>query len=324
MLAAARSEHRRPGPLVVIDAATVRALLSHAAAYGAVRDAMIALSAGRVRQLLRSFVGLEHGGTFALMPAAFDGGVFGAKLVSVATGPDGKRSHQGLVVLFDGEDGAPICVADAAEITALRTAAASAVATDALARPEAKVLAILGTGLQAKEHAAAIAATRDLSEIKLWGRSAERSSALAQGMTLETGVPVRAMLDVDSAVAGADIICTVTSACEPILKGDQITPGIHLNIVGSSGPEPVEIDEALVAKSRFFVDHVEHVRAHGAEYLRAVAKGAIAEDHIAGEIGAVLSGAPGRRSREEVTIYKSLGHAVQDLAAAAWLYERLK
>ena len=309
---------------MVIDAATVRAQLSHAAAYDAVRDAMIALSGGRVRQLLRSFIGLESGGTFALMPAALDGGVFGAKLVSVITGPDGRRSHQGVVVLFDGEDGAPICVADAAEITALRTAAASAVATDALARPDANVLAILGTGLQAQEHAAAVAAARDLSEIRIWGRSTDRSRALAQLITLETGVPVRVAADVATAVSGADIVCTVTSARDPILKGDQIGPGVHINVVGSSGPGPAEIDDALVAKSRFFVDHAEHVRAHGAEYLRALANGEIAEDHIAGEVGAVLVGAAGRTSPEEVTIYKSLGHAVQDLAVAAWLYERLK
>lgn len=325
VLATAHSNLQANGPLVVIDAATVRRLLTYDAASEVVREAMIALSQGRVRQTLRSFLGLENGGTFAIMPAAFDGGVFGAKLVSVITDADGRRQHQGLVVLFDGEGGAPVCVADAAEITAIRTAAASAVATEALARADAHVLAILGTGLQAQEHAAAIAGSRGLSEIRIWGRSADRSRVLAQRLALETGVSVRSAADVTSAVAGADIVCTVTSAREPILRGDQIGPGVHLNVVGSSGPGPAEIDDALVAKSRFFVDHAEHVRVHGAEYLRALAKGVIAEDHIQGEIGEVLSNVkPGRASDDEVTIYKSLGHAVQDLAVTRWLYERLK
>lgn len=328
MVAAARADMTAWGSdrLVVLDAAHVRSALSHDAAYEAVRAAMIELSSGRVRQLLRSFIGMEPGRAFALMPAAFDGrGVFGAKLVSVTTDPTGARAHQGLVVLFDGESGAPVCVADAAEITAIRTAAASAVATDALARPDAKVLAILGTGLQAQEHLAAIASSRDLTEARIWGRSPDRARAVARRMTLEIGVPVHAASDVGAAVAGADIVCTVTCASEPILKGGQIGPGVHLNVVGSSGPGPAEIDETLVAKSRFFVDHAEHVRVHGGEFLRALAKGAIGEDHIAGEIGEVLAGSkPGRASPDEVTIYKSLGHAVQDLAVAAWLYERAK
>jgi ornithine cyclodeaminase/alanine dehydrogenase-like protein (mu-crystallin family) len=312
--------------LVVLDAAHVRASLSHEAAYDAVRSAMIELSSGRVRQHLRSFLGLEPGRTFAMMPAAFEGrGVFGAKLVSVTTDAAGARAHHGLVVLFDGESGQPVCVADAAAVTAIRTAAASAVATEALARWDAKVLAVLGTGLQSQEHIAAIASTRELSEVRVWGRSPERARALARRMTLETGVPVRAAADVERAVAGADIVCTITSAEDPILSGEQIGPGVHLNIVGSSGPGPAEIDEALVAKSRYFVDHAEHARVHSGDLLRALAKGAIGEDHIQGEIGEVLSGAkPGRTSDNEITIYKSLGHAVQDLAVAQWLYERAK
>lgn len=326
MLATARTVEGTGGPLVAIDAATVRRTLSHEAAYDAVRGAMIALSAGQVRQLLRSFIGLETGGTFAIMPAAFDGaGVFGAKLVSVVTGDDGRRAHQGLVVLFDGVSGAPVCVTDAAAVTAIRTAAASAVATEALARPDARILAVLGTGRQAQEHVAAIAAQRDLAEIRLWGRSPDHARALAQRLMLETGAPVFACAGVEAAVDGADIVCTVTSAHDPILKGGQIGPGVHLNVVGSSGPAPAEIDEALVAKSRFFVDHAEHVRVHGGEYLRALKAGVIGDNHILGEIGAVLSGAAlGRASADDVTIYKSLGHAAQDLAVAAWLYERLK
>jgi ornithine cyclodeaminase/alanine dehydrogenase-like protein (mu-crystallin family) len=312
--------------LIVFDAQAVRSGLTRAEAFRAVRAAMIELSAGRVRQLLRSFIGIEPGRTFALMPAAFDGrGVFGAKLVSVFADAAGHRAHQGLVVLFDGESGAPVCVADAAEVTAIRTAAASAVATDALARRNARILAVLGTGLQAEEHLLTIAEVRPLSEARVWGRSFERTRAFAERMTERAGYRIRALATVAEAVSGADIVCTVTSAAEPILFGEQVEPGVHLNIVGSSAPGPCEIDETLVAKSRMFADHAEHVRAHGAEYLRALASGAIGEDHLAGEIGEVLAGAkPGRTSADEITLYKSLGHAVQDIAVTALLYERAR
>ena len=312
--------------LVVLDAATVRRMLSPEVAIEAVRGAMIALSSGRVKQLLRSFIPVEAGYTFAIMPAAFDGGgVFGAKLVSVSARERGRRSHQGVVVLFDGATGAPVCIADAEEVTSLRTAAASAVATDALARDDARVIAVLGLGTQAREHIRAIAAVRDIAEVRVWGRSLDRARAFAEEMTALAGIPVRAVANVDQATAGADIICTVTSAGEPILFANQVGPGAHLNVVGSSGPGPAEVDEQLVAKCAYFVDHAEHVRAHGAEYLRALAKGLIGPDHIRAEIGEVLSGAkPGRVLPEEITLYKSLGHAVQDLAVTAWLHENAR
>ena len=314
------------GGLVVLDAVTVRAALSRREAAEAVRGAMIALSTGRVRQLLRSFIRLEPDRTFALMPAAFDGrGVFGAKLVSVFAGEEGHRAHQGVVVLFDGETGAPVCIADASEITAIRTAAASAVATDALARPDARVLTVLGLGAQAREHIPAIAEVRELAEVRVWGRSPARARAFAAEMGAAIAAPIRAVANVKQAVAGADIICTLTAAQEPILFGREVAPGTHVNVVGSSVPGPAEIDDELVVRSRFFVDHADHVRVHGAEFLHALMKGVIGPDHIAAEIGEVLAGAKcGRTSPDEITVYKSLGHAVQDLAAAAWLYDHAR
>ena len=187
-----------------------------------VRTAMIALSKGETRQLLRSIIPLGEGRMFGIMPGAMgEASVFGAKLISVF--PDnfakGVQSHQGLVVLFDGESGAPVCVAHAGEVTAIRTAAASAVATDVLARSDARRLAILGYGEQATTHARAISKVRPLEAITVWGRSADRAGAFAARMSVELGLSVTAAVSAQAAVASADIICTVTNAAVPILRG---------------------------------------------------------------------------------------------------------
>jgi ornithine cyclodeaminase len=227
-----------------------------------------------------------------------------------------------VVVLFDPETGAPVCVVHAGEITAIRTAAASAVATDALARKDARRLALLGYGEQAATHARAIAKVRELESVVVWGRSVERARAFAERMEAELGVEVRAVEDVLAAVAEADVVCTVTSATEPILRGEWVRPGTHVNVVGSSYAGPAEVDNELVRRSRFVVDSREGVLAQGGEFLRAKAAGLVGDEHIAGEIGQVLAGnVVGRRTAEEITVYKSLGHVVQDLACAWALYE---
>jgi ornithine cyclodeaminase/alanine dehydrogenase-like protein (mu-crystallin family) len=301
--------------LTVFDAAAVRAALPCESAIPVVREAMIALSDGRVRQLLRSFIGLGEGRTFAIMPAALsDRDAFGAKLVSVFHDGHGRKAHEGLVVLFDGETGAPVALADAGEVTALRTAAASAVATDALARRDARVLALIGTGRQALAHLDALRHVRAFDDIRVWGRDPVRTAAFAAEHGLAAG-------DLPTVLAGADVVCTLTAAVDPIVQGAWISPGAHVNVVGSSGPGQAEIDADLVARARFIVDHREHVLVHGGEFLRAKAAGRIGDTHIAGEIGQVLMGkVPGRASDDQVTIYKSLGHAVQDLAVVARLY----
>ncbi len=289
-----------------------------------VRDAMIALSEGRTLQLLRSIIPLSNARMFGVMPGAMGShGPFGAKLISVfhENFAKGKQSHQGLVVLFDPETGAPVCVVHAGEITAIRTAAASAVATSALARQSARRLTILGYGEQASTHARAIAKVRSLDSIVVWGRSPERASAFAARLQAELALPVSAAGDVKEAVARADIVCTVTSAAEPILKGEWVRPGTHLNLVGSGYAGPVEVDTELVVRSRFVADSREGVLKQGAEFLRAKEAGVIGDNHIVAEIGQILAGRiEGRRSEEEVTVYKSLGHIVQDLATAWALY----
>jgi ornithine cyclodeaminase len=233
------------------------------------------------------------------------------------------QSHQGLVVLFEPENGAPVCVLDAGEITAIRTAAASAVATDALARKDSSRLALLGYGEQAGTHARAISKIRHLESIVVWGRSPERAQAFARTMQAELSIRVIAATDVRTAVSEADIICTVTSASEPILKGAWVHPGTHLNLVGSSYAGPSEVDNDLVVRSRFIADSREGVLNQGAEFLRAKKAGLIGDDHIVAEIGQVLAGAiAGRRSPDEITVYKSLGHIVQDLASSWALYSQ--
>jgi ornithine cyclodeaminase len=307
-----------------VDRDEVARRLTYEVCIPIVRDAMIAFSCGETKQLLRSIMSLSEGRLLGVMPGAMGAHApFGAKLISVFHGnfSKGIQSHQGVVVLFDPESGAPVCIVHAGEITAIRTAAASAVATDVLARKDARRMALLGYGEQAQTHARAISKVRKIETITVWGRSAERARAFAESMQAELRVPARAAADVRDAVAEADIICTVTSAPEPILKGAWVRPGTHVNVVGSSYAGPAEIDHDLVVRSRFIVDSREGVLAQGAEFLRAKAAGLIGDDHIAGEIGEVLAGrVEGRRSADEITIYKSLGHVVQDLASAWALY----
>jgi ornithine cyclodeaminase len=225
--------------------------------------------------------------------------------------------------LFDPETGEPVCAAHAGEITAIRTAAASAVATDALARKDASRLVILGTGEQATTHARAINKVRKLESISIWGRSPERAGALAGKLQVELRIPCSTAAAVKEAVAQADIVCTVSSASEPILKGEWVRPGTHVNVVGSGYAGPAEVDNELVARARFIADSREGVLLQGAEFLRAKAAGLVNDEHIVAEIGEVLIGKlPGRQTEEEITVYKSLGHIVQDLASAWWLYSQ--
>lgn len=287
----------------------------------AVRAAMTALSKGETRQLPRGYLPLEHSRIFGTMSGALgDGGPFGAKLISVF--PDnfdrGLPSHQGVVVLFDRDSGRPIAMADGGEITAIRTGCASAVATDALARADAGHLALLGYGEQAETHLQAISRVRTLTAVTVWGRSPERAEAFAGKMTARTGLPISTAASARDAVADADMICTLTHASEPILLGEWVKPGTHVNLVGSSTPGPVEIDHDLVVKSRYVADSRANVLLAGAEFLQARDAGLIGDEHIVAEIGQVLAGEiVGRRTDDDITLYKSLGHIVQDLASLA-------
>lgn len=311
--------------LLIIGRDEVAEHLSYAACIPLMREAMIALSEGRTRQLLRSIIDLEGGRAFGVMPGAMLGGTFGAKLISVFPGSGtGAPSHQGVITLFDPADGAPICILDAGEITGIRTASASAAATDALARRDSAVLGVLGTGEQARRHVAAVAEVRSLERVLIWGRSHDKASVLAELLRAELDLDVRAV-ETPQAAAEADVICTTSAASEPLLSGNDIRDGTHINLVGSSRAGPVEVDSEVVRKSRFFADHSEGVRSQGAEFIRARSEGLVDEAHLLGEIGEVMNGSlPGRISETDITAYKSLGSIVQDLASGWYLHDQAR
>jgi ornithine cyclodeaminase len=313
--------------LRVIEREEVAKRLTYDICIPIVRQAMIAFSRGETRQHLRSIIPLAQGHLFGIMPGALgENGVFGAKLISVfpENFAKGRQSHQGVVVLFEPESGAPVCVGHAGEITAIRTAAASAVATEVLARQDASRMAILGYGEQAATHARALLKVRKIEAVRVWGRSPQRAESFCQRMSAELGIPFSSATDVQDAVRDADIICTVTGAQEPVLKGAWVRPGTHVNLVGSSMAGPVEVDSEFVVRSRFIADSREGVIRQGAEFLRAKAAGMIGDAHVVAEIGQVLAGdVVGRRSDQDITAYKSLGHVVQDLASAWALYSSL-
>lgn len=308
------------------DKAQVETMLTYPLCVDAVRRAMIALSAGETRQLLRSILPLAGDRLIGVMPGAMAAdGVFGAKLISVT--PDnparGMSTHQGVIVLFDPASGLPTACVEAGAITGIRTAATSAAATAALANPDWRRLAILGAGEQAHAHALAIAGERPLERLTVWGRSPDRAEALARRLRAVLPCPIAVAFEAREAVRDADVICTVTSAASPILFSAWVKDGAHLNVVGSSHAGPIEIDNALVARARFVADYRPGVLAQGAEFLSAKAAGLVDDSHVVAELGEVLSGAaPGRTRADEVTLFKSLGHVVQDLAAAQVVVDR--
>jgi len=287
---------------------------------------MIALSTGERPQPLRQIFPLNDGDVWGIMPGDLQAlSTFGAKLVSVFGDPQrpGCTRHQGVVVAFHGETGAVSCIADAEPITKIRTGCATAVATDALARTNASVLAVFGTGVQAEAHLRAVPLVREFREILLWGRSAEKTRKFAEQMSRELGRGIEVVSEAEEATRRADVICTVTSSRAPIIFGDWVKPGTHINLVGSSLLGPVEVDSTLVASARYIADYRPGAIAQGAELAAARDAGLVDDTHVVGEIGEVLAGrVPGREDDDQITIYKSLGHVAQDLAAAAYLQQR--
>jgi ornithine cyclodeaminase len=308
------------------DAAQVEELLDYPGCIDAVRKAMIALSSGERPQPLRQIFTVGDGQMFGTMPGELAAlSTFGAKLVSVFADPErpGCTRHQGVVVAYDGDTGAVSCIADAEQITKIRTGCATAVATDALARIDAEVLAIFGTGVQAEAHLRAVPRVRQFREILLWGRSPDKTREFAGRMSEEIHAAITPVEDRRDAAFRADVICTVTSSREPVILSDWVKPGTHINLVGSSYLGPIEVDPALVARARYIADYRPGVLAQGAELAAARDAGLVDDSHVVAEIGEVLAGRiPGRENDDQVTIYKSLGHVAQDLAAAAHLQDR--
>ena len=294
----------------------------------AMAEAFRALADGSAVLPLRTIV-WEPGRTGALgsmpafLPEAESGGrrfpaVLGVKAVTFFPGNQGSElhTHQGFVVVFDAKDGRPLAICDGTEITARRTAAVSALATRLLSRKESAALALLGSGTQARTHLEAISAVRPIRKVRVWSRNPDHARSFADEQT-RPGRPVVAAPSVQEAVAGADIVCTLTASSESILSGAWLAPGIHVNAVGASTAASREIDTEAVVRASFFVDRRESALAEAGELLRARKEGAVDDAHIRAELSELVTGkAHGRRSAEEITLFKSTGLAIEDLAAA--------
>jgi ornithine cyclodeaminase/alanine dehydrogenase-like protein (mu-crystallin family) len=307
--------------VIVLTASDVERLLPLATAIPLMRDAMRQVSAGDTVLPLRQFMAVPGGtGKLAVMPGyVAEPASFGVKIVSKFPRAPGDRhgTHVGAVLIFGAADGLPLALIDGATLTAIRTAATSAMATDVLARTDVGTLLVIGCGEQAHRHIDALREVRALERVMVWGRDRSRAADLAD----KTGGIVA--VDLDAAVAAADVICTTTSAVTPILHGATLRPGTHVNLVGSAVATSAEADSEVVRRSRFFVDARPAALAAAGELLDAIASGVVDEDHIAGEIGEVLLGrVSGRQSADEITVYKSLGVTAQDLVAAHAIWRR--
>lgn len=308
------------------DSAAVERLLDFPGCIEEMRRAMTALSAVDGVQPLRQIIDLGENRLFGVMPGRYlYSGSFGAKLVSVFhdSSQCGRSRHQGVVVVYEAGTGAIECIVDAEEITRIRTACASAASTEALARTDSEVLAVLGTGTQGEAHIRALVHVRPFKKILLWGRSPASAKDLAARMARDLGIDVEAVSSAEAAARGADVICTVSSSMEPILFGEWVRPGTHINIVGSSFLGPVEVDSALVAAGRYIADYRPSVLAQAGELDVARTAGIVGDDHVVGEIGEVFAGRlEGRQRSDQITLYKSLGNVIQDLAAAKYVHEK--
>jgi ornithine cyclodeaminase len=311
--------------LAIIDAERVRELLPMADCVDAMAEAMVAASTGRVAIPPRIIMPLvDRSGYFAVMPgSSAEPLVYGAKVVSLHPGNParGLPAIQGFVVLFDHHNGNPVALVDGAEITAMRTAAASGLATRLLARPEAKTLGLFGTGVQAASHLEAMRAVRRIESVRVWGRSPDKAKAFAARQSAAHDIPVEAASA--EAASAADIVCTVTGSPTPVVRGAWIAPGTHLNLVGAHSRTTREVDTDLIVRARVWVDSLESTMNEGGDLLIPIEEGAIGTDHIVGEIGRLVLGEiEGRRTPDEITVYNSLGIVSQDLVAAHRVFRR--
>jgi len=314
--------------ILIINQSEVAELLPMGECIGVMTRALVALARGEAILPLRQTLRLPDESLLCLMPSYLkDIQAAGAKVISVFPGnrEHGLDSHQGAVLLFETKQGSLVAVVDATAITAIRTAAVSAVATQLLARPEVQNLAILGSGTQARAHLEAMLLVRKIRRARVWSLPFEDAFKFAKIASQRYRMPIEVSETAQQAVADADVICTTTSAREPILKGDWISPGAHINAVGSSVPSTRELDTSAVAKSRLFVDRRESAVNEAGDFLFPMREGVISEKHILGEIGEVLMGKlKGRTSPEEITLFKSLGLAIEDLASAHYIYHKAR
>ena len=302
--------------VLILGEADVRRLLPMDECIDLMAEALAGLERGNLSMPLRSvFRPPGARSLMGLMPAYRDGGGGAYGLKAICVFPDnparGLDTHQGAVLLFDGETGELRAALNASAITEIRTAAVSAVATRLLAREDARELAILGAGVQARSHVEAMQAVRDFERVRVWSRTDEHARVLAE----ETGAT--AVATAEEALRGADVVCATTSSREPVVRREWLASGAHVNAVGASIPSARELDTATMAAASLFVDRRESTLNESGDYLLAAEEGAIGPKHIRAELGELLTGtAQGRTSADELTVFKSLGIAVEDLAAA--------
>jgi ornithine cyclodeaminase/alanine dehydrogenase-like protein (mu-crystallin family) len=316
--------------LLVLSEADVHALLGYNDCAEVMRSALTALASGRAQQPLRTVIAPDGAaGLMALMPSYLAGeyppdAAYGLKAICITPSNPaaGLDTHQGVILLSSGDTGVPLAVLNASAVTEIRTAAVSVVATELLALPDAGQLAVIGAGVQARAHILALDRTRKLSQIRVAGRDPGRAQQFAASFDGQTTVPVSACASTRDAVAGADIIVTATNSGQPVLDRDWIAPGAHINAVGACLPGQRELDTATVAAGVLFADRRDSLLAESGDYLLAAADGTVTPENVRAELGELLLGtATGRASAEEITIFESLGLAIEDLAAARRVYE---
>jgi alanine dehydrogenase len=312
---------------LLLSEADVRSVLAMPDLIEAMQPVLAEFSTGAAQQPLRTVLQVgEAKAFFGVMPGYVPArDAMGTKLVTVfeSNAARGLPTHLATIVLLDPSTGALRAIVDGRYITEARTGAVSAVATRLLARSDSGVLALIGSGVQARSHLEALAAVRPLREVRVWSPNAVRRHAFVEAAKARVPYPVVEAASSRDAVHGADLIALVSAARQPVVEGEWIRPGAHVCAVGACRPDQREMDTALVRRSRVFVDSRIGALAEAGDFLIPIAEGAIAQDHIAGEIGEVAAGqVVGRRSPDEITIFKSLGMAVEDIAAAHLVYER--
>ena len=308
----------------------VTALLPMGECMALMRDALVSLAAGQAHQPLRTIVRPQGAAGFMGLMPSYKGGThaaFGLKAICIfpQNPARGLDSHQGAVLLFSAETGELLAVVNASAVTAVRTAAVSGVATRALAREDASELAVVGAGVQARSHVEAMSHARAVKRCRVASRNVESARSLAEELNGKYAFPVEPVATIEEALRGADLIVTATSAAEPVVRREWVADGAHVNAVGACTPHARELDAATVAASSLFADSAESLVNEAGDYLLALKEGAVGPEHLRAELGEVLDGTkPGRTSDEEITLFKSLGLAVEDLAAADYLYRKAK
>jgi ornithine cyclodeaminase/alanine dehydrogenase-like protein (mu-crystallin family) len=311
--------------MIFLTEREVASLLPISDVLGAVEKAFRAQSHGKLSMPMRNMA-VNDAGYFGAMPAAISGdqSALGAKLVTFFPGNSatGMHTHQALIALFDPRSGQPQALMDGRFITEIRTAATSALATRVLARADARVVAILGTGVQARAHVTALPEVMPIDELRIWGRSAKGAAEVAD-FARKRGLHSRVAATVTDACNGADVVCTVTSSRDPIIKSTDVDAGAHINAVGFGGPTARELPGDLMARGRIFVDSLDGAFNESGNIILAIREGQLPAKPDVTLLCEVIAGhAPGRQSREDITIFDSLGIALEDLACAQLVFER--